>query len=531
MREEVDGLTAQIRKLETKSQTLVEMRLEEKIAKEDYDKKYSAIEAELKDLRDQRNEKYEALQGEKSISTRINYFRKAFDHEIQMDEFDRDILESLVDKVVVGAMDEEGNPNPYALTFVFKAGVKFTKEFYEKIANKSDKMEIENLSTYATDDKQLAYTYAPNKAGGGWGMRMLSANGAGAIENNTAYDHEYRVNTDVITSVRIYASDDITPDNRHVSEAAYNNPVKNTATVTISTNGYSKSTEIVMPSGSSQLVWLKWRTPSTSQDVTVHVSVTGNSAARIDGTSRNATLTCRVVDLGLNPPPNPTVIDRNDGFRVPNLPVKAEKTSAHWGIYSSTWIPKWVWHPKWEWESDWDWVSTEDGGYWEDNGSWVDNGKWKDEGSWQFDYTSYTASLTGQMRLTPDSKVPTAQNSTMKSGYGVNINISTTPHTNAPSSHVTSAQNAISYFPEFAYETYWRKLQLMGYGQFQFEENKYSTYRNRVHFTPIWYPDETYRVYTEIIDMWTPDGMLRINLNDDVTIRGDLYQDWHIGPK
>ncbi|MFT9493996.1 recombinase family protein [Anaerosolibacter sp.] len=164
LRNEVDGLTAQIRKLEVKSETLVEMRLEEKIAKEDYDKKYSAIEEELKGLRDDRNKKYEALQGEESISSRINHFRKVFDHDIQMDEFDRDILESLVDKVVVGAMDEEGNPNPYALTFVFKAGVKFTEEFYEKIANQSGKMEIENLSTYATDDKQLAYTYAPNKA-------------------------------------------------------------------------------------------------------------------------------------------------------------------------------------------------------------------------------------------------------------------------------------------------------------------------------------------------------------------------------
>jgi len=157
-------LTAQIRKLEAKSETLVEMRLEEKIAKEDYDKKYSAIEEELKGLRDDRNKKYEALQGEESISSRINHFRKVFDHNIQMDEFDRDILESLVDKVVVGAMDEDGNPNPYALSFVFKAGVKFTEEFYEKIANQSGKMEIENLSTYATDDKQLAYTYAPNKA-------------------------------------------------------------------------------------------------------------------------------------------------------------------------------------------------------------------------------------------------------------------------------------------------------------------------------------------------------------------------------
>lgn len=81
-----------------------------------------------------------------------------------MEEFDRDVLESLVDKVVVGAVDEEGNPNPYAWTFVFKAAVKFTEEFYEKIANQSGKMEVENLSTNATDDKQGWFTYAPNSA-------------------------------------------------------------------------------------------------------------------------------------------------------------------------------------------------------------------------------------------------------------------------------------------------------------------------------------------------------------------------------
>lgn len=97
-------------------------------------------------------------------------------------------------------------------------------------------------------------------AGGGWGMRMLKANSVDVVENDTEYDYEYRVDTDVITSVRIYASDDITPDNRHESEAAYNNPVKNTATVTISANGYSKSTEVVIPNGGSELVWLKWHT-------------------------------------------------------------------------------------------------------------------------------------------------------------------------------------------------------------------------------------------------------------------------------
>ena len=384
-------------------------------------------------------------------------------------------------------------------------------------------------------------------AGGGWGMRMLKANSVNVVENDTEYDYEYRVDTDVITSVRIYASDDITPDNRHFSEAAYKNPVKNTATVTISANGYSKSTEVVIPSGGSELVWLKWHTPNMPGDVTIQVNISGNSAAKIDGTSRSATLIGKVVDLSLSEPPNPTANDRNNHFTLLSVPVKAEKITANWGVNDCNWIPKWVWHPKWEWESNWvkkTYTKYHSGGCkadgscpghkrtkWVDKGKWVDNGHWVDEGHWEYDYTNYSASLTGDMTLKPDEKSPTADGEVMRSGYGVNINVSTFPTSNAPSSHVTNAQNVITYFPEFHYDTYWRLLDTRGYGEFAFKENKYSTFNSRVHFTPLWFPDGRYSVYSEIIDMWTPDGMLRINLNDDVTIDGDLYMDWHIGPK
>jgi hypothetical protein len=71
---------------------------------------------------------------------------------------------------------------------------------------------------------------------------------------------------------------------------------------------------------------------------------------------------------------------------------------------------------------------------------------------------------------------------------------------------------------------------MTGYGDFEFQENRFSTYNNRTHFTPIWYPDVPYEVYITVIDMWTPDGMLRMNLSDTVNIDGNLYEDWHIGP-
>lgn len=346
--------------------------------------------------------------------------------------------------------------------------------------------------------------------GGGWGMRLLRPNGTNHVENNTAFDHEYRTDTDVITSVRIYASGGrITPDN-----PAY---------VTLTVNGQSSTTTVTIPSGGSQLVWLKWHTPGVPQNVNISVSVNGNSSARIDGSSRSKTLTVKVVDLNEKIPPNPTANDKKPGgFSVPSVPVKAQKTYASWGVWNCYWKPNWVW------ESDWDWVSDGEGG-----GYWVDNGEWVDRGDWEYYWTSYYASLAATMSVQPDAKVPTAAGKTMKSGYGINLNVKTTFYSDAPSLAVTGAQNVLSYYPEFNYETYLRLSDMVtgGYNaEFKLKPNEYSTYGRRVHFTPLWFPDARYEPYAMVIDAWTPDGMLSCNLSDYVNIQGNLYDDWHIGP-
>ena len=149
-----------------------------------------------------------------------------------------------------------------------------------------------------------------------------------------------------------------------------------------------------------------------------------------------------------------------------------------------------------------------------------------------FDYNGYTASLTGSMKITPDEKSPTATASTLKSGYGVQEKVTAKVTTNQ-SAAVTAAQNAVTYFPEFGYESYWRLLEAEISGRsttFQFKANPYSTYNRRTHFTPIWYPDGSYTPYTWLLDCWTPAGMLSMNLTDSVTIRGNLWEEWHIAP-
>lgn len=306
----------------------------------------------------------------------------------------------------------------------------------------------------------------------------------------TDYDYEYRVDTDVITPVTLYAGSEINPDGP--------------ATVTFTIKGSTyRMSNIVIPEGDSQLAWVKWHTPSEPQDITITVRTNR-------GTLSQTTIKAKVVDLSGNDPPDPKATDTAGSWRPSSVPSREEKSYASWSVWWAQWHPYWVWH------------STGD-----------DDGYWVDEGWYDFFRDNYSASMTATTRIEPDEKVPTAAGNTMKSGYGVSNTVTATVSTSAPMSHYTYGQTAVSYFPEFNYTTYWRLLDRLSSGRtarFQFTENIYSTYKQRVHFSPVWFPDGSYTVNTHVMDIWTPAGMLFANLTDSVTISGSLYDDWHIAP-
>ena len=295
-----------------------------------------------------------------------------------------------------------------------------------------------------------------------------------------APDVTYRVNTDVITSITVNTNREINPDNP--------------ANVTFHINGRSYTVNnIVIPEGGSQIVWVKWHTPSEPCRITI-------SASLHRATTAKTSFIADIVDLNENIPPDPTATDTNPRFSVPSIPSNPQNTSAAWSVWYAYWV------------SD-----------------FCDEGH--DHGDWEYDANYYYASLDGDMELWPDDIVPTASGKNMKSGYGVKENANARLSSNAPSSHYTTAQTAVSYFSEFKYQTYWRLLSRRQNGlnsTFQFKENPYSTYNRNVHFSPVWYPDHSdYTVYTRIIDAWTPAGMLSVNVNDSVDINGSLFDDWY----
>lgn len=295
-----------------------------------------------------------------------------------------------------------------------------------------------------------------------------------------APDVVYRVDTDVITSITLNSRRRLTPSS----------PGK--VTFYIGDRTYRVS-NIVMPSYSTQVVWVKWHTPSTPQDIKIRVTASSGSTSETE-------FIARIESLNENPPPDPQATDTNPRFTMPSLPRNPQKTSASWSVWYAHWVP-----------------------------DYCDEGH--DHGDWEYDANYYYASLDGDMELWPDDIVPTASGKLMKSGYGVKETARARLSTNAPSSHYTTAQTGVSYFSEFKYETYWRLLSRRQSGlnsTFQFQANPYSTYNRNVHFSPVWYPDHSdYTVYTRVIDAWTPAGMLSVNVNDSVEIDKSLFDDWY----
>jgi hypothetical protein len=125
----------------------------------------------------------------------------------------------------------------------------------------------------------------------------------------------------------------------------------------------------------------------------------------------------------------------------------------------------------------------------------------------------------------------------IKSGYGIDANVYTQLSSNAEAAAVCPIQNGIFRFPEFNYKTYGRVADYLTRTTLNtpyqekiqhFRRNVFSKAEEKVHFTPLWFPDGEYKVYCYIRDAWTPAGEIRANVSGSVDIQGALYDDWHV---
>lgn len=314
--------------------------------------------------------------------------------------------------------------------------------------------------------------------------------------------YTYRIDTDVITSIKLHTDIDITPAN----------PIS--VTFYINGNAYQIS-DIVIPAGGSQLVWCKWHTPDTAQNITAYAKVTGKKTISIPIT---------IEELKENEPPDPKATDMRGTWKTvkdSDLPLQYETDKLSWTKWYT--VARLV-----------EYTVTHT--YINEEGEEVTETKTKTKIEYDYYKNHYSAVLTVDFILTADTYCPTASadKKTIGSGYGVNALVKCRTTVSENSNAVTGCQNAVFYFPEFTYQVYWRLGELTKKGLnsvLEFKNNKYSPFFSRTHFTPIWYPDgnKNYKVYVRVVDAWTPAGMLQVSKTDAVSITRTVLDDWHIG--
>ena len=309
---------------------------------------------------------------------------------------------------------------------------------------------------------------------------------------------DYHMGITVITSYRVYngSSRDITPDDHlKVTFRAY---YPESAETIICEQTWE---DVVIPANDSNLIWFKWTPPETILAYIVYTEAVVNpDRTVIESDYDNNTDTMQQYNFGkyFSSTPN-TQYEREapSGFSVPSVPAVREG--------SATW---WVWAYE--------------------NSAFVK----KDYG-----LRIYAAKPV----LVPDPDSPSREKSggywTMKSGYGFSISynpsIKTLDGYIFPSTaDYTGVQEAYAAFPEFGYSGMsgkCRNLTKVG-SKWVFMPNVHAQDEERLHFTPLWYPDGQYTVSVVGYDVWTPAGMISQKINSKpLTIEGSAYDDWYLG--
>ena len=98
--------------LESKKSRMTDMLIDGTISKEVYDDKMIEFNRKLHTLNGKKQLLTESINKQKDVEKRMAELRRTLENEEILDEFDRVVFESIIDRVLVGGYNEDGSPDP-----------------------------------------------------------------------------------------------------------------------------------------------------------------------------------------------------------------------------------------------------------------------------------------------------------------------------------------------------------------------------------------------------------------------------------
>lgn len=170
-----DSLSKELKKVQKqldsvlkKEKDLVELKLNESISMDIYQEKYNEILLNKEKLLGEKRTLEVTLTDEKALKKRLEGFKKLLESNKHLEEFDRAVFESIVDKIIIGGTNSDGEIDPAMITIIYKTGKKDSQdgrafksrrknaklwveeEHAELYPHSSD--EVNNLCSYTADN-------------------------------------------------------------------------------------------------------------------------------------------------------------------------------------------------------------------------------------------------------------------------------------------------------------------------------------------------------------------------------------------
>lgn len=149
IKKKFDKVVREIDTLDGKRNKLIDMRLENLIDKADYEKKYAALTEQITEKKKIKNSLAEIIETQKATEERVLEFKRVLQKDEGLEAFDRQLFESIVEKVIIGGVDEEGNKKPGLINFIYKTGIT-NKQDGDKFRPKRKNARKENNTNTAT---------------------------------------------------------------------------------------------------------------------------------------------------------------------------------------------------------------------------------------------------------------------------------------------------------------------------------------------------------------------------------------------
>ena len=98
------------------------------------------------------------MKSEIDVKKRLTEFKQLLSSQKLLTEFDRTVFESIVDKIIVGGVNSDGEIDPAMLTIIFKTGETQNKDGkHFKSKRKNAKLEPDKLCPQNSDEDKKLY--------------------------------------------------------------------------------------------------------------------------------------------------------------------------------------------------------------------------------------------------------------------------------------------------------------------------------------------------------------------------------------